>query len=354
VIVLVPVAIYSVGYQVARGRPYSRLERRVLEEIASRGGVALNLLNQTFQVHERLLVESVVTLVGAGWVAVTSGREATFVLTEEGKKANESSGEPATVAVTNAAPSRLVMEATTGQLARSGEVQTLSPKEARLKEFPCTPIRILRTSLDESQVQKLLRRAPDEWVRSINRPLLTAKWRYVAARVDPEAQIVTELPRGWYQALTPILLDVAQRRLEEAADDEGVAANLAGNPFPWLRSSQQDSDSLPSELAIPVSVVAELHGRSHDDLFAQALAVAKQNVMIASPIVSSGGVERRSEAIAAAVQRGVRVDVLYGDTAEDMSPKDIVASLNQVGYEAAKGRGRELLRPAKAPRSVGR
>ena len=79
-IVLIPVSRFRVAYEIARGRPYSRLERRVLEAIAD-GGATLHALTTTFKVHERLLIESVVTLVNVGWVAVTGGAEATFVLT---------------------------------------------------------------------------------------------------------------------------------------------------------------------------------------------------------------------------------------------------------------------------------
>src|SRR6266511_4795735 len=85
-IVLVPVSRFRVAYELARGRPYSRLERRVLETIAH-GGASLRTLRTTFRVHERLFVESVVTLVTAGWVAVAGCTEARFVLTVEGSDA---------------------------------------------------------------------------------------------------------------------------------------------------------------------------------------------------------------------------------------------------------------------------
>lgn len=143
-IVLVPVSMFTVPYQVARGRPYSRLERRVLEAIASpqgvstRAGATLNSLCETFHVHERLMVEAVVTLVGAGWVAVAGGREAAFVLTGEGQRACSTGKDPASVTVEPATPCTLIFDRTTGQLARRGEVPTVSAGEARIDLNPCT------------------------------------------------------------------------------------------------------------------------------------------------------------------------------------------------------------------------
>lgn len=408
-IVLVPVSMFTVPYQVARGRPYSRLERRVLEAIASpqgvstRAGATLNSLCETFHVHERLMVEAVVTLVGAGWVAVAGGREAAFVLTGEGQRACSTGKDPASVTVEPATPCTLIFDRTTGQLARRGEVPTVSAGEARIDLNPCTPERIRGNALDESQFQKLLRPEAGGWVRSIGHARLVTFRRYVAVRVDLSEQTVVGLPSTWYQALSPEILAVARRKHEEEEEEGRLSPTPASPTIPpeAMRASRATQASSvpgyqttlstdvqagrsPSAVALGISsaepssfawldedrpewkgasstdasVNATLFSavagdESHRRLLAEALSMAERHVLISSPSVTIESLTALGEMIGAAVSRGVRVDVLYGEEGERTSSKDIVKLLDQVGYHAAARRGRDLLRPAKKPTGSG-
>lgn len=408
-IVLVPVSMFTVPYQVARGRPYSRLERRVLEAIASpegaatRAGATLNSLCETFHVHERLVVEAVVTLAGAGWVAVASGREAAFVLTGEGQKACSTGKDPASVTVEPAAPCTLIFDRTTGQLARRGEVPTVSAREARIDLNPCTPERIRGNALDESQFQKLLRPETGGWVRSIGQARLVTFRRYVAVRADLSEQTVVGLPRSWYQALSPEILAVARRRHEEDEGETPLSPTLASLDIPTeatptskvipaqsdpgyrptLSTSMQAGRS-PSAVAVGISsaqpssfawldeeppqwkdanskdasVNAILFSTAAGDgsqrrLLAEALSTAERHVLISSPIVTIEALTALADMIGAAVSRGVRVDVLYGEEGDRTNSKDVVKLMDQLGYHAATRRGRDLLRPAKKPTGSG-
>ncbi|MGM9348474.1 hypothetical protein [Streptomyces salinarius] len=401
-IVLVPVSMFNVNFSVARGRPYSRLEQRVLEEIAARAGVAphqgatLTSLCDTFRVHERLMVEAVVTLVGAGWVAVTSGREAAFVLTDEGQQACVSGKEPASVIVAPAAPCTLVFDKTTGQLARRGEAPTVPKEQARPDLNPSTAVRIVRTALDESQIQKLLPRASGEWIRSIGRPRLVNSDRYLPVRVNLADRSIMGLPRGWHQALAGEILTTAQTKKDELEDNLDVQATLqvsvakvttSAQPlmpatapgdrptplsipgrrapatalgtgtasqaivsFPWLEDAEplENGSVTPPDRSIEAALFSEAFGEeAHQLLITKALATAANHVLIASPLVNMESLSKLSEVIQGAVSRGVRVDVLYGDTEEGTVPKDVVDLLNRIGYHAAERLGRSLLKPAK-------
>ena len=408
-IVLVPVSMFTVPYQVARGRPYSRLERRVLEDIASREGTAtregatLTSLCETFHVHERLMVEAVVTLVGAGWVAVASGREAAFVLTDEGQKACSTGKDPASVTVESAAPCTLIFDRTTGQLARRGEVPTVSAGEAHIDLNPCTPERIHRNTLDESQIQKLLPRATGDWVRSIGRARLVTFRRYVAVRADLSEQTVVGLPRSWYQALSPEILAVARRRHEEDEEKDPLSPTLApfaipteaaptsiampAPPGPGYQPTPLNNTqprSAPSAAALGISSTGPssfawldeerpqwrganspdpsagaalfsmpVGNESHGRLLAEALSTAYRHVLISSPIITIESLTALGDIISAAVSRGVRVDILYGKAGDSTNSKDVVKFLHQLGYHASAQRGRDLLRPAKKPTGSG-
>jgi hypothetical protein len=92
---------------------------------------------------------------------------------------------------------------------------------------------------------------------------------------------------------------------------------------------------------------------SHRHLIAKALATAANHVLIASPTVDMESLSKFSDDIQAAVARGVRVDILYGETEEGTTPQDVVDLLNRIGYHAAQRLGRDLLRPAKEPTGSG-
>ena len=64
-IVLIPVSRFRVRYEVAAGFPYSQLDSLVLRAVGE-GSTSLEKLVETFQVHPRLLIQSLVTLTHTG------------------------------------------------------------------------------------------------------------------------------------------------------------------------------------------------------------------------------------------------------------------------------------------------
>src|SRR4051794_4206098 len=79
VILLIPLSRFFVNYEVACGRPYSKLEALILRGV-EQGVGSLDELHQTFCIHRRLLIEALVTLTQAGWLAVGSTPGKSFVL----------------------------------------------------------------------------------------------------------------------------------------------------------------------------------------------------------------------------------------------------------------------------------
>lgn len=227
-IVLVPVSRFRVAYEIARGRPYSRLERRVLEAIAERGAT-LHDLTAAFQIHERLLIESVVTLVNAGWVAVAGGTEATFVLTAEGKAAIDTGQDPMSVVVSQGRPQIVILERVTGQLARHSEARSYRREDlANVWESAAfIRSRIPRNTLDDARVEKLLPGSPGEWIRWVGPITLASKnTHFVPVDVNDETEQVHGLPTAWLESVTPHAVAAARRRRARDAQD---AARPAGH-----------------------------------------------------------------------------------------------------------------------------
>ena len=91
--IAIPVALYPVRYETRRGRPYSGFERLVLDAVADGAG-DIGELEELFGVHRRIVVECVVTLVQAGWVAVAA--DGALVATAAGREAAHIGGIPRT------------------------------------------------------------------------------------------------------------------------------------------------------------------------------------------------------------------------------------------------------------------
>lgn len=83
--VLIPVSRYRVKYQVASGRPFSFFERLALEGV-DQGLCSIEQLTDTFRVHQRVVIEVVVSLMQAGWVAINRDSH-DLITTKAGKEA---------------------------------------------------------------------------------------------------------------------------------------------------------------------------------------------------------------------------------------------------------------------------
>lgn len=115
-IVLLPVSRYRVRYQVASGRPYSFFERFILEGVRD-GHSSLDALEQAFRLHRRVLIEGLVTLVQAGWVAIDR-KTHTLLATKAGLRAIQQPDELPRSIVVLEQMDYLVGERVQGQVAK--------------------------------------------------------------------------------------------------------------------------------------------------------------------------------------------------------------------------------------------
>ncbi len=345
-IVLLPVSRFRVPYDLARGKPYSRLEHMVLNAVAD-GGATLRSLAEAFRVHDRLLVQAVVTLVNAGWVAVQGGPQASFVLTGAGHEAVSGNREPVSVLVEGARPGIVVMERHSGQVARQSEAR--SHRRDDLTEVwdtaPRIGTRVVRDSVDEAQVQKLLHREAGEWVRRIGRiEEISRDAHWLPLDVDIDAKQVLGLPPPWRHALTAPALAAATAAVGSSprtlATSRG-AARPARRRFLGVTDKGQVHRRGTTMLLAADDVLRD--EQAHTSALAQALQSARTSVALAIPRLDGADVfETLAVGCADAVKRGVRVDLLVGSTDGDVAALTAVA--NRIGYGADTRRGRELLR----------
>ncbi|MFI9511149.1 hypothetical protein [Nocardia sp. NPDC052566] len=339
-ILLVPVSRFHVTYEVGIGRPYSRLEELVCRLIAEADQpVTLAQLRDTFQVHDRLLIESAVTLVRAGWAAMDLG--VGLVVTEQGKQTLREGGRPHSTVVREAHTS-LYMERVCGLLERESQarlnVRTLrdlrsamSPIE--LKRSQVT-VRNPRNSLSIGQAQGLLPHRQGEWIRWVAEPRMRTKANeFVPVAVDLPSRNVTGLPRSWEPLLSGPLLREAELRLEEVREfsNEELAQLVPGRPSA-KPSARNTHIALPPDSTSPLHSVDDFLAAAH-----RAIEHAATSVLIMTPEIDSPGVQAWEPVLRAALERDVHIDILWGAGGEDG-----LAQLTRIAAQTAHGSVRSL------------
>ena len=165
--IAVPVTVFSVSYELRSGRPYSGFERLVLSAVVD-GTTRLTDLEATFAVHRRVLVESVITLVHAGWIALGSG-DADLIATPAGqvgghqRPAAEHRGHSAT-------PTRSCAHGASscGALASSVSASYRTLPKTRARRAVVLKRTVHRATLTPGEVQDLLPHSTGEWVSWID------------------------------------------------------------------------------------------------------------------------------------------------------------------------------------------
>lgn len=319
-IALIPVSRFRVDYELASGRPYSKLEEVVLHAIGDGIGTKDDL-KRTFEVHPRLVTEAIVTLIQAGWVALAGPG---LVLTAEGQQAVEAGGTPRSISVVPAPAAFVVLERVSGLLASNLEVRYRHKKE--LGDFFNRCVRldeqVLDNVLDEAQVQGLLPSRRNEWIRWIGPIHMTSRHNhFVPVEVDLDAGVVRWLPGAWTSLQVP-LLEASRRWVARHGRPPSIPEMTGDKWGPQARSRQPDPEGIVPSLpaaALPVLVERDdliCGGVAHDELFTAVLRDAKTSLIIASAFLSRSALERFEEALVDALQRGVSIDLLWGYAAD--------------------------------------
>lgn len=346
-IVLLPISQFGVRYEVVGGRPYSRFEQLVLRAIE--GGVnSLVGLEQEFQIHSRLVIEALVTLTQAGWIAVG---ERGFSLTEDGRRASSSDEKPET-RVSEEGRGRVLMERLTGGVISGQRATFITDSDLReagkWDSVLRIPARVHESELDAGQVQHCLARHGNEWIARIGPIRLTSKEGcWLPVNVDLGRSKASLLPSEWHARLESIILSEAERRghllSDEAKDARWKWPEKAGRrvqyQFEQGRSlnawgTQWVADLNPGDFLFSVE--------QHRQLLRHALEEAKSQVFIVSAFMRAPVLEEVAECLRDAVRRGVYIDILWGfrGETEESGPKALEFLLKVAADRSHGTRGR--------------
>ena len=351
-IVLVPLSRFRIPYDVAAGRPFSELERLIMRAIRE-GATGVSALLDVFEVHPRLLIESLVTLTYAGWLSVGGAGHEGLVLTLGGTEAAASDEPPSTIKVSSRQTS-VVMERVTGALISNQEVQFVSRREMASvwDKSVRLPADVTGNQLDEGQVQHLLPLKQGEWIRWIYPvEMLTKDAHWLPVNVDLETDAVVGLPGAWLQRLIPTILAEAHR-VAGLRSRKGVERSLrwplGSHKLSGAAADDEDPD-IPQvgPRGWPTTVSDDdflFTAAEHENLAIMALSEVQTSILIASAFATLKKLDLLRESIVGALNRGVDVDLLWGYMDGVGGPPTAVLKwLRKLSYEATRG-GRGLLR----------
>ena len=349
-IVLVPLSRFRIEYEVAAGRPFSHFERLILRAIKE-GASELSELRSTFQVHPRLLIEGLVTLTHAGWLAIGGPGHEGFVLTSGGYEAAASDQPPSTTEVT-ARQASVVMERISGALIANNEIRFSSKKELGdvWDRAVRLPPEVTGNQLDEGQVQHFLPRRQGEWLRWIGPiDMLTKGTNWLPVDVDIHTGNVVGLPDSWAPRLQTSVIDIAREAGEAKPvipTDRLVVTRRPVERSPELAPKGRSAMGLQTPTSMRPSIVSDddfcFTAAQHESLISAALDEAQSSIFIASSLSSIEKLERLRAGIEAAIKRGVNVDLLFGEVGEALQELGAVTEWSgKIAYEARQeGAGR--------------
>ncbi|HEY8982445.1 MAG TPA: hypothetical protein VIU15_23015 [Streptomyces sp.] len=339
--ILLPLDLFRVAYDVAVGRPYSRLEQLLLRLICDDQGDeghTFQELRQAFQVHDRLLIEGLVTLLREGWVAmVQSDQEIRYVATAEGLLTTSSGRRPSSLRVQRR-QENIVRELMSCQLARQSDLDLVTARDVRRKtnrgarSFALTE-RQHRKTLNGGETEWLLPRNADEqqWIRRIDSNARLVRGRYyLPLRVDLDKATVLGLPANWSH-LTSLILEKTEQEYQNQSLASGSAAQERFDAMikEWQgeRDRVRRSSAQPAELVtVPCVETALLAGDSRQ-LAERALADATTHALLVVSQLDDHQIARVIEVAADLRSRGVGVDVLWSCADDEALRKRLVNAL---------------------------
>ena len=319
-IAFLPVVRFKVDYQVASGRPYTAVERFILEAVAA-GTTRLDALVDFLGVHRRVMIEGLVTLMQAGWLALNADPSVgEFVITSSGRQALKHDDQlPPSTQVSNRPPAFVAMECVRGQIARGSAIRFRTRGE--LKPLWEQGVQIPRSdvpyTVEPGLVRPLLPTDTEkgEYVRAVGPiDLVRHSGDYVVVDVDVENRRLVGLPTEWEADLVDDLVERVSRKrktLEAAGDkhDMGELRKLirtGGGP-------PEDEFFRRNEWDVPAETVSLLRGAgAHAELIRTQLEQAQSCAVIVSPSLDLKVVKSLTNPVLAALKRGVSIDVSFG------------------------------------------
>jgi hypothetical protein len=269
------------------------------------------------------------------------------LLTAEGKNAVSADETPDSLVIAKRT-TFVLMERITGALIPSNEVRFVTRRELGDRWDTCVRlgVEVSDNSVDEGQVQTLLPRRKDEWLRwvgPINMVSKSSHW--LPVNVDIATKQVVGLPDTWSTRLRDLIVEKALRYSKNYDSKQLAATFPIAVRTSSVRDERADVPRIPAPTWATVLEQSDIMftDREHDDYLMHALQHARTNVLIASAFLSAGRLEVLAEPLLDALRRNVNCDLLWGYAATGAGGAPL-ARMKKLAYQAKQSNARGSLR----------
>lgn len=302
--VLVPVLKGKIHFVVDKGRHWSVVEHLILEALAKAGWTADDLSDAS-AVPKRVVVEALVRLMRAGWVELgVEAGHVRFRATSVGARVATFAELPRLPDLRKR-PTNYILETISGQIFRNREVLTQGEEDARKTSAGLASVWIepssWQTPVDVNHALSVLL-DNDETFVSGQPGGLYRRWVPVLVR---DGLITSGLPEG--RALPDL-----RRAIFDAVGRAGGAPDVRVEAK-VLRDQEVEGGTVPEPVASVFDVNdLVLGGDRHREVLNWILAEAQTQIFIHSTFIDLNRAEALLERIAAAIERGVKVQIFWG------------------------------------------
>jgi len=335
-----PVSMYKVKFKVAAGRPYSQFERLVLKAISTKTN-ELDDLVKLFCVHRRMVVESLVTLMQAGWVSIESQTNQ-FVLTPSGREAQKQEQSLPPLLRTEDRWQIVVTERVAGQIARVDQVKTTTRKSlAKVWHLGAKiPKSDISNAVDPGMVRPMLSRRSGERIRWVG-PITSASDNnaFIVVGVDTDSGKIIGIPKPWEALLSAELLERARRHegqvaMEaEFAKDEGLSELIDAGPPEKI----QENDSYHINLEAEDVAIG---WPDHRKMFERFVVGSESFIAIASSTLQIDVVSAFQTLLQEALAKGKSIFICWGRALglnDVAAHKDALKLLEKLQWDSRQG-----------------
>lgn len=318
-----PCSRFRVRYILSIGTPYSKLDRLILRSVND-GVHTVEELSEIFKLNNSVLVQSLVSLIQTGWLALGDSPEVQFSLTGQGIQAINTKLIPKSITYRQE-NAEIILEHVTGCLIPKGEVIYRNFRDLDIEE-PWSHPQVLRTEVtkkspEQGEVQNLLPRRSGErlhWIQDIQR--ISKGFECVPLDVNIENGKIVNFPSHRSLLLQEKIIGYAEE-MRRQQQDPSFQFNRGKKLYLVQKNKEESVFTLPPDtyelnwnlnnlLTDSQEMLASLFG-----VFEQAY----KYLLIASREMTTNFIKEIEEPLLMAIKRGVKVSILWGNRAEPES-----------------------------------
>jgi hypothetical protein len=286
----IPLTEIRVKFRAGTQRPITELDRMVMQAITA-GASSADRLKLIFQLPERLLIECLVDLMDMALLALdTSGSG--FRLTEFGERSLDEGLTSFGERLEDADEMTFLREDLAGRIA-PGQIVWYDRIRGDVQPS-WGQVSIPQGDIEQVLIQKL--KKDGKYLHSVESIVPVRDG--ISFKVTVNKNSISGLPSQW-----------SHLKLLLQAEAEGRAG--VHHVAPQVDSENAQDDALWTEVGVGLSDLL-LKASDHQDVLLDAIEQAHSRLLILSAHVSEMLLNKLKEPIRAAIQRGVRVDVLWG------------------------------------------